>query len=117
MLFIISQCDYSLYGYRTVSDSSTHLVGCEHSLLVSPLCVFLLQASGYPIMGPSTLFFLRMCCVTSVLWISADSMADSMGANPDFDVWEDMLKNVSKQGKNVSNQLAFIIINACTGYG
>ena len=44
-------------------------------------------------------------------------MADSMGANPDFDAWEDMLKNLSRQGKNVPDQLVYITINACTGYG
>ena len=48
--------------------------------------------------------------------IMVDSRADSMGDNPDFQAWEAMLRNLSRQGKNGSDQLIYIVVNACIGY-
>ena len=68
---------------------------CRHGLLVVH-CVFLQKFSNHLAMGSSSLFLLRVLCVASVLWI----IADSMGDNANFDAWEAMLKNLSRQGKN-----------------
>ena len=65
-------------------------------------------------MGSSTLLILGIYCFTSVMVIMVDSRADSMGDNPDFQAWEAMLRNLSRQGKNGADQL--IGFNACIGY-
>ena len=59
---IISQCDYSLYGYRTVSDISVHLDAVSIVCLFSSLCVSVaiqeLSSNGffYPLLSEDMLF-------------------------------------------------------------
>ena len=55
-------------------------------------------------MGFSTTFLMRIFLVTSVMWM-VDSMADSDPSKPDFDIWEDLLNNATKGGRDVTNQL------------
>ena len=42
--------------------------------------------------------------MTSIMWM-VDSMADSDPSKPDFDIWEDLLNNATKGGRDVTNQL------------